>query len=92
MDTDQNLFVNNNIHIYLKLLLFFSAWSTVLIDFCTFLSLREPVPRPPGPNRRKKSFSPRNSDNNWNRKNKTKLSVFTVKCTTEAPRLRKVTK
>ena len=52
---------------YLRLLLFLSAWSTVLIDFCTFLSLREPVPRPPGPNRRKKAFSPRNSANSWKR-------------------------
>ena len=53
---------------YLRLLRFLSAISTVLMDFCTFLSFRDPDPRPPGPNRRKNPFSPRNSDISWKRK------------------------
>ena len=45
--------------------LFLRANSTVFIDFCTFLSFSEPDPRPPGPKRRRKPFSPRKSDSSW---------------------------
>ena len=49
---------------YLRLLVRFlaiNARSTLLMDFCTFFSLSEPVPNPPGPNLRRKRASPRYS-------------------------------